>query len=234
MPSPTPDTEPLEFTTLAQGDDGPREAVSTVLRDHAAFAEFFDGDPRTEHAVNWDSEVVTVVALGPRGRGAGVTVEEIQFHNLGIRGGTVDVYFVETAGEGDDDGVSYPFHAVRSAAFGHAFFHPVGPADLPAALFRDWRGPVRTDHDGVGVYVPREEAPMSRSVAGFSVKRSGSFVEVHDALGDGPVTVSGHWLPAADGLTVELEDGRAFTLHVLSVDEHELRARQQDSAASNP
>ncbi|MBB1482656.1 hypothetical protein H5392_02125 [Tessaracoccus sp. MC1865] len=227
MPIPTPDTEPLDFTTLAQADDGPRDAVSTVLRDHAAFVEFFDGELPMEHPVDWDTEVVTVVALGPRGHGAGVAIEEIQLHTLGIRGGTVDVYFREVAGEVDDATVTYPFHAVRSTAFGHAFFHPVGPADVPAGLFRDWRGPIRTDDDGVGVYVPREEAPLSRSVAGFAVDGSGSFVAVHDAPGDGPVEVPGHWRPAQDGLSVELEDGRAFTLHVVSVDEHELRARIQ-------
>lgn len=277
MTIPTPDTEPLELTTLAQGDEGPREAVSTVLRDHAALAEFFNGEPPAEHAVDWDREVVTVIALGPRAAGSSVTIEEIQFWNLGIRGGTADVYFREVAGDAVEDAVSrdelgdagplgasadevgttdtpdgvldqdvagtppdeatqeritYPFHAVRSAAFGHASFHPARPVDMPEALFRHWRGPIQKDDHGVGLYLPREHAPLSRSVAGFSVDRSGSFVAVHDAPGDGPVEVPGHWRPSRGGLAVELEDGRSFTIHVVSVDEHELRARKEDSDSS--
>ena len=66
MDIPTADTEPLEFTSVAQGDNGPEEAVAAVLRDQPSFADFFQGEPPTGQPVDWDTEVVTVVALGQR------------------------------------------------------------------------------------------------------------------------------------------------------------------------
>lgn len=225
MDIPMPETEPLEFTRVAQGGDGPRDAVATVLRDLPAFVDFFQGEPPTEQPVDWDTEVVTVVALGRRRGGATVAIEEIRLYTHGIRGGTADVHYREIEGELDGATDTYPFHAVRTARFGHASFYRAGEADVPAALFENWRGPIDMGDDGVGVYIPREGAPVSRSVAGFSVEEDGDFVAVHDAHGDGPVRVPGRWQPTADGLAVELVDGRAFTLQVLSVDCQELRAR---------
>ena len=233
MDIPTPDTEPLEFTSVAQGDDGPQEAVATVLRDQSAFADFFQGEPPAgQQPVDWDTEVVTVVALGHRRGGARVTIEEIRLFTHGIRGGTADVHYLEVEDELGGATVTCPFHAVRSSRFGHAFFYRAGNADVPAGLFQNWRGPIRVEDDGVGIYIPREGAPVSRSVAGFSVEEDGTFVAIHDAPGDGPVPVAGRWQPTPDGLAVELVDGRAFTLQVLSVDSHELRARREKSPTS--
>ena len=228
----TPDTEPLKFTGVARGDNGPREAVATVLRDADAYAELLEGEPPTDPPIDWATEVVTAVALGARPSGTVVRIEEIRFYHLGIRGGTVDVMYREVPGDGDDDRVTYPYHAVRSSSFGHAFFHPIGVDDVPSALFRDWRGPIRTDDDGVGTYLPREDAPLSRSVAGSSVEEDGAFTAVHDGPADGPVSVPGRWQATADGLSVALDDGRAFRLDLVSVDEQELRARVGEEPSS--
>lgn len=233
MDIPTPDTEPLEFTSVAQGDDGPLEAVATVLRDQPAFLDFFQGEPPTGQPVDWDTEVVTVVALGQRRGGARVTNEEIRLFTHGIRGGTADVHYLEVEDELGGATVTCPFHAVRSSRFGHAFFYRAGNADVPAGLFQNWRGPIRMEDDGVGVYIPREGAPVSRSVAGFSVEEDGTFVAIHDAPGDGPVPVAGRWQPTPDGLAVELVDGRAFILQVLSVDGHELRALRVEKSPTS-
>ncbi|MGB3954637.1 MAG: hypothetical protein WBL05_05055 [Brooklawnia sp.] len=223
----TPDPRPIEFTTVAEGSrGGPEVATEVVIRDAAAFADFFGGEPPTAD-IDWENEVVTAVALGERPHTAhSVTIESIELYDRGIRGGSVDVRYREDVGEVGGRALVYPFHAVKSQRFAQAAFYRVAPHALPAELFGDWFGPVDRAPDGVEVYVPRDQAPLSRSVAGFVIHEDGRFTNVADAPGDGPLETDGSWLAITDGIEVELADFRGFRLEILSVDASQLRVRR--------
>ena len=150
------------------------------------------------------------------------------FYNFGIRGGSVDIHYREDAAEFGGRALSYPFHAVKSARFGQAAFLPAKDVALPTALFQDWKGPV-IQPDGTQVFVPRQGAPISRSVAGFAIAPNGIFTKVDDAPTDGPVEFAGRWTPTESGIRAELEDGRVILLDIVSVDDRELRARANRS-----
>lgn len=225
-----PHSHLLDLTTVAQGTQGgPQVATNEVIRDAASFARVFGADlPKV--SIDWDTEVVTVVALGQRGHtGYSVTIESIEFFDIGIRGGSVDVWYRERAGSGGR-AVSYPFHAVKSSRFGQALFWQLDDESLPTAVFGDWRGPIGEPVDGVDRYVPRAEAKLSRSVAGFVIDPEGGFTKVDDAPGDGAVEVRGRWTATGNVISVKLDDGRELRYELLSAQEHELRIRRSESA----
>lgn len=223
----TPDPKPIEFTTVAEGSrGGPEVATEVVIRDAAAFAGFFGGEPPAAD-IDWENEVVTAVALGERPHTAHrVTIESIELYERGIRGGSVDVRYREEVGEVGGRALVHPFHAVKSQRFAQAAFYRVAPHSLPAELFGDWFGPVDRAPDGVEVYVPRDQAPLSRSVAGFVIHEDGTFTNVADAPGDGPLETAGSWVATEDGIEVELADFRGFRLQILSIGANELRVRR--------
>jgi hypothetical protein len=80
--------EDIEFVTIAQGEfEGPKAAKEEVIKNQDAFAAFFEGSPPNTPDVNWNEEVVLVVALGERtGGGYSVEITNIVPETIGIMG----------------------------------------------------------------------------------------------------------------------------------------------------
>jgi hypothetical protein len=99
---------------------------------------------------------------------------------------------------------------------------------LPTALFGRWLHAHEEDEGDVEVYRPADaEFPLSRGRRGFELRRDGTFVHVGIARGDGNVDVPGRWERLEeDRLRVTLDDGRTYTLELVSADPREVRLRR--------
>lgn len=102
--------------------------------------------------------------------------------------------------------------------------------NLPTALFKHWVHAREEDIGDVEMYRPQGHPfPPAFGRMAFEITRTGQCIQHEFGPADEPLRIPGIWI--AQGmrhLRVELRDGRAFTLNIVSVDDQRLAVRRVD------
>lgn len=79
-----------------------------------------------------------------------------------------------------------------------------------------WLHSREENEGGVRVYRPEDyQFPPSRGRDGFEIRPEGEFIQLSIAPTDGLLETAGEWSIDGDRISVSLEDGTEYTLHVV-------------------